>query len=97
MTDLMGGNVASQVRNAGDELKAGNSAVRFAPEEGPAFFAPHGWTESAFYDLVEENHSRGRDTLLGHAFHLLLRVLPQARRARLQRVLGIVRLENAPA
>ena len=31
-------------RNLGKQLGQGGAALKFGPREGPAFFAPHGWT-----------------------------------------------------
>jgi methyltransferase (TIGR00027 family) len=95
MTDLIGAQVVDRVKNAGDDLKAGNSRVVFAPREGTDFFRPHGWCEAAYHDLFEEGPRLGRDSLMGKAVRLFVRALPAAKRKRFERGLGIAQLERS--
>lgn len=95
VTELIGAHVASRVRNAGDELKADGARVIFAPEEGTAFFGPFGWSEAEYRDVFYEGPRLGRDSAVWRAVRLVARLMPPDRRARLERGLGVVRLERA--
>lgn len=49
-------------RTWGTTLAQGEAHLRFAPEEGPEFFRPHGWRPARRYSFLEESHRLGRDT-----------------------------------
>src|SRR5436309_639093 len=41
-------------RTWGNQLRSGNAPMRFAPEEGTAFFAPSGWRETEYRAILDE-------------------------------------------
>jgi len=93
LADVPGPQVIGRVRNADDEFKEeGQARARFAPEEGTAFFEPHGWREAEFVDLFMEAPKLGRDSLLGRVLRLLMRLLPRDKRKGLERAIGVARL-----
>ena len=94
VTELTGGQVGGRVKGAGDKYRADDAKTRFAPAEGTAFFAPFGWTEGEYLDLFLEAPTFGRDSLLGKALRGVRRVLPKGARAKLERGLGVVRLDR---
>lgn len=95
MTDVIGANVVPRLRNTGDRISKGVAPFRFAPEEGTAFFEPYGWRETEFHDLFVESAKMGRDGALGKLFRVLMRLLPEEKRRRLERGIGIATLERS--
>lgn len=94
VTELTGHQVVSRVRNAGSAIRPDDAKARFAPVEGTAFFAPHGWTEVAYVDLFLESGTLGRVSLAGRLLRGLFPLLPRKVRAGLERGLGVVRFER---
>jgi methyltransferase (TIGR00027 family) len=93
VTELTGSHVVSHVRNAGDDVRPDDAKARFAPQEGTAFFEPHGWAEAEYLDLFLESGRLGRDPLSARILRAVFPLLPRKLRAGLERGLGVVRLE----
>jgi methyltransferase (TIGR00027 family) len=92
ITDLTGAHVVKRVKTAGHELKGGGSAPLFTPEEGTAFFKPHGWVEAGFIGLFSEGPRRGRDTLLSRVVRFVARFVSPEKREMLDRSVGVATL-----
>ncbi len=69
----------------GKRLNQANTRYQFAPEEGTAFFAPHGWREAEFHALFEES-VRLKRTMSGVAvFRLWQRIAPRRAARQMQK------------
>jgi methyltransferase (TIGR00027 family) len=54
VTDMATPAIARRVKRMwGKQLERAGTAYQFAPEEGTAFFAPHGWREEEFHPLMD--------------------------------------------
>jgi len=68
-------------RQWGKELVAGNSEMKFGPEERLKFFEPHGWHELWSVSLLTEAVRLGRPPLFGRLINLALKLpMPTAQR-----------------
>jgi len=94
VTDLIGANITEGVRNVGKELRPEDARTRFAPADGTAFFEPHGWREGEYVDFFLDAPSIGREALAGRALRAVVERLPEEKRTRFTRGLGVVRLER---
>jgi O-methyltransferase involved in polyketide biosynthesis len=81
-------------RTWGSNLAAGNAPMRFAPEEGTAFFAPLGWREAEFRSTWEESQRLKRTVKLAWLWNLLGRLTSKKRQEAARRMSGIVLLER---
>jgi len=72
-----------------------NAPFRFAPAEGTAFFAPHGWHEREFRSTMAEGYKIGRTFPYAWFWRLLMPLMPKSRRERFRRFSGYVVLERA--
>ena len=76
-------------------LSAANAPMRFAPEEGTAFFEPHGWRETEFRSTWTESLRLKRTVPLARLWNALSRLRPaKARRGQL-RMSGVVLLARS--
>jgi methyltransferase (TIGR00027 family) len=89
MTDLIGAQVTSRVKDAAKDLKGGVAPVLFAPAENTAFFRPYGWEERDFRDLFEEMVPRGRSGAMGRVIRTLTPVMPKRMRKAFERSVGV--------
>jgi methyltransferase (TIGR00027 family) len=96
VTELAGGHIPDRIKNARADIRPEDARTRFAPAENTAFFVPHGWAEAEYVDLFLESARLGRDSLLGMTLRGVMPVLPRTLRARLERGLGVARLERIP-
>ena len=78
----------------GGNLASANADFRFAPAEGTAFFAPHGWRESEFRSTWEESLRLDRHMRFARFFNLLSKLAPKAKREAGRRMSGIVLFER---
>ena len=78
----------------GKQTSAGNARFIFAPAEGTAFFAPHGWREREFRSMSEEAHRLHREMRLAWLWRLLARLSPPKQREQYRRMSGLVVLER---
>jgi methyltransferase (TIGR00027 family) len=76
-------------------LRDADAPFRFAPAEGTAFFAPHGWRESEFRSTWDESQRLGRSMPGAWLWKLLMRLQSARRREAGRRMSGIVLLEPA--
>lgn len=77
------------------KLENVNAPLRFGPAEGTDFFAPYGWREAEWISYLAEGTRLGRYAPPIGFLYLVLRYLPARQRARLDRLVGIARLERA--
>ncbi len=79
----------------GKRLKQANTRYQFAPEEGAAFFAPHGWREAEFHALFDESLRLNRTMGGMWMFSLSRRLMPRRTARMMQKWrAGIVLLER---
>jgi methyltransferase (TIGR00027 family) len=78
----------------GSRLEKGNAPFRFAPPEGTAFFAPHGWRELTFRASMEEARRLKREMPGSWIFKLMMPFYPKHRREIFRRFSGTVVLER---
>ena len=81
-------------RTWGNQLRSGNAPMRFAPEEGTAFFAPAGWREAEYHPMLDEAVRLRRAPRMVWVWRLLGLFASKQRRAQFKRFSGIVLLEN---
>jgi methyltransferase (TIGR00027 family) len=81
-------------RTWGNQLRTGNAAMLFAPEEGTAFFAPSGWREAEYRAILDEAQRLKRAPRMAWLWRILGLFASPKRRAQLKRFSGIVLLEN---
>jgi methyltransferase (TIGR00027 family) len=81
-------------RTWGNHLRSGNAPMRFAPEEGTAFFAPAGWREAEYHPMLDEAVRLRRAPRMAWVWRLLGLLASKQRRAQFKRFSGIVLLEN---
>ena len=81
-------------RTWGNQLRSGNAPMRFAPEEGTAFFAPAGWREAEYHPMLDEAVRLRRAPRMAWVWRLLGLLASKQRRAQFKRFSGIVLLEN---
>ncbi len=79
----------------GKRLEHAGAALRFAPEEGTAFYAARGWREREYRSTLEEAHRLKREMALAPLFRFLGRFQSAKRREEMRRIAGIVLLERA--
>ena len=82
-------------RSLDPALKAARAPFRFAPSEGTAFFAPHGWQEAEFRSTWLEGIRLNRTMPYMWFWRLLTALQPKARRAAGERMAGIVLLHRS--
>lgn len=78
----------------GSALSAANAPMKFAPAEGTAFFAPHGWKEIEFRSTFEEAHRLRREMSLAWLWRAIGRLYPARKREQFRRMGGVVLLER---
>jgi methyltransferase (TIGR00027 family) len=76
------------------KLSQGNAPFRFAPGEGTGFFAPFGWREAEFHSTWDEAQRLHRTMRGAWLWNWLSLLQPPARRKAMQRMSGIVLLQN---
>src|SRR5579859_2535155 len=81
-------------RTWGNQLRSGNAAMRFAPEEGTAFFAPSGWQEVEYRPILDEAMRLERAPKMAWLWKILGLFASKKRRAQFKRFSGVVLLEN---
>ena len=82
------------VRYWGRPTEKANAPFQFAPAEGTAFFAPHGWRELAFRSAMEEARRMRREMKGSWFWRLLLPLYSAKRREGFRRMSGSVLLER---
>jgi methyltransferase (TIGR00027 family) len=85
------------MRRANARLRDAGTPLKFAPEEGEAFFRQAGWVGEQFLTIAEESHRLGREMRGAWIFKLLYRLSSASRRAEMARRYrsGVVRLRRA--
>lgn len=81
-------------RTWGNQLRSGNAPMRFAPEEGTAFFAPSGWREAEYRAMLDEAVRLRRAPRTAWLWRILGLFASKKRRAQFKRFSGVVLLEN---
>ncbi|PYO73057.1 MAG: SAM-dependent methyltransferase [Gemmatimonadetes bacterium] len=81
-------------RTWGNQLRSGNAAMRFAPEEGTAFFAPSGWREAEYRAILDEAVRLHRAPKMAWLWRFLGLFASKQRREQFKRFSGIVLFEN---
>ena len=95
LTDLGGPRLLKFLeRTWGKAVAQGNAPFRFAPAEGTAFFAPHGWGEAEFRSMWDEAIRLKRSLRLMWLWQLLTKLAPKERQEENRRMSGIVLLER---
>src|SRR5216117_1903191 len=79
----------------GRAVAAGNATFQFAPAEGTAFFAPHGWREAEFRSTWEEALRLKRTMRLAWLWQLIGRLYPKRKREEARRFAGMVMLRRS--
>lgn len=82
-------------RTWGKTASAGNAAFVFAPKEDTAFFAPHGWRELEYRNMMDEGIRLRRVPKMMFLWRFLGLFASRARREQFKRFSGIVLLERA--
>lgn len=82
-------------RRWGKDMWAGNSPFLFAPEEGTAFFSPHGWREAEFRSMWVEARRLKRTMPLAWLWAFVGRLAPKKSQERMRRMAGFVLLERS--
>jgi methyltransferase (TIGR00027 family) len=91
LTDLATPRLLEMLRRRwGKQLMAGNSPMRFAPAEGTAWFARHGWDELQFRSTWDEAFRLNRTMRFARLFQFLSRFASEERREEGRRMSGIV-------
>ncbi len=75
-------------------LQQGNAAMQFFPDDGTAFFTPHGWCEAEFRSTWDEAARLKRTMRGARLWSLLGRLQSRQRREAMRRMSGIVLLET---
>jgi methyltransferase (TIGR00027 family) len=78
----------------GVNLARGNAPMKFAPAEGSAFFAPHGWREAEWRSTWEEARRLGRRMRFAWMLDLLTRFQSARKREAGRRFAGMLLLER---
>ncbi len=78
----------------GDTLQKGRAPMQFAPAEGTAFFARHGWKEAEFRSTWDESRRLKREMPGAWLWNLISRLQSEKRREEGRRMSGVVRLER---
>src|SRR5216117_1097623 len=81
-------------RTWGNQLRSGNAPMRFAPEEGTAFFAPSGWREAEYRAILDEAVRLKRAPKMAWLWRFLGLFASKQRREQFKRFSGILLLEN---
>ena len=81
-------------RTWGNQLRSGNAPMRFAPEEGTAFFASSGWREAEYRAILDEAVRLHRAPKMAWLWRLLGLFASKQRREQFKRFSGIVLFEN---
>ena len=81
-------------RTWGNQLRSGNAPMRFAPEEGTAFFAPSGWREAEYRAMLDEAVRLKRAPKMAWLWRLLGLFASKKRREQFKRFSGVVLLQN---
>jgi len=81
-------------RTWGNQLRSGNAPMRFAPEEGTAFFASAGWREAEYRLMLDEALRLKRAPKMAWVWRLLGLFASKQRRAQFKRFSGVVLLQN---
>jgi len=78
----------------GAKVAAGNAPFRFAPAEGTAFFAAHGWREAEFRSTWVDSLRLRRSVPLARFWDVLGRLRSKTARQEMLRMSGVVLLER---
>ena len=82
-------------RTWGSRLRAGGAPLIFAPAEGTAFFANHGWREREYRSVMDESIRLNRTFPLARFWRWLSRFYPRRLQEEFSRMSGIVLLEQS--
>ena len=97
ITDLASSLLLTRLRRSYRKvLDEANAPMRFAPEEGTAFFAKLGWNEAEFRSTWEESRRLKREMPMASLFRLLARLASPRRREMFRRMGATVLLERSP-
>ena len=83
-------------RSWGSQLRAGNAPMRFAREEGTAFFAPAGWMESEYRPILHEAMRLKRAPRMAWLWKALGLLASKKRQQQFKRFSGVVLLRHEP-
>jgi methyltransferase (TIGR00027 family) len=81
-------------RSWGNQLRAGNAPMRFAPEEGTAFFVPAGWAEAEYRPMLDEAMRLRRAPRTAWLWKALGLLASKKRREQFRRFSGVVLLHH---
>jgi len=81
-------------RTWGNQLRSGNAPMRFAPEEGTAFFAPSGWREAEYRAILDEAVRLRRAPKMAWLWRFLGLFASKQRREQFKRFSGVALLQN---
>jgi methyltransferase (TIGR00027 family) len=82
-------------RGWGPAVRGGSAAFHFAPADGTAFFAPHGWREAEFRSTMVDARRLKRAPRIARLWRLLGLLQSRKRRQEMARFSGSVLLERA--
>ncbi len=93
--DLATPMIARRMRRLmGKQLERARAAYQFAPEDGTAFFGPHGWREAEFHELIEHAWRLNRKMPGAWVLDIGRRLAPRRTKRMLQKWrAGVVRLQ----
>ena len=86
LTDLASPKLMQWMQKSwGKQVRDGNAPFRFAPEDGSAFFARHGWREEAWSSTLEEAQRLKREMPMAWLFRFMGRLAPAKKREEFRR------------
>ncbi len=95
ITDLASHLLLKRMRRSYRRILAeADASMRFAPEEGTAFFAKLGWSEAEFRSTWEESRRLKREMSAAWLFRILARLASRERRETFRRLGATVLLER---
>jgi methyltransferase (TIGR00027 family) len=96
LTDLASPQLMQWMQKSwGKQVSAGNAPFRFAPAEGPGFFARFGWRQAQWSSTFEDAHRLKREMPLAWLYRLVLRLSSARRREEFRRFSMTLLLERA--
>jgi methyltransferase (TIGR00027 family) len=78
----------------GPVVAQGGAPFRFAPQDGTAFFEPHGWREREFRGGLDEAHRLGREMPGAGFYRFMARFMSARTKESIRRFSGYVLLER---
>jgi len=75
-----------------DLLRRSQAPMHFFPDQGTAFFRPHGWDEVEFHSVWENSFRLKRSVRGGRLIRLIMKLQPRREREAMRRMSGVALL-----